>query len=181
MRNPHLGDLDQLATGLDVHSGSRALVDQSGDQSDRITEQMNRRQTCTYGGRIGVHPQLRTGPSMDKRGLRPTRPASSCRRAADATLDPDCAWRRLSTGAPSIDHCTLAILLTMNDLFDAKWGVRKGGLGPRVSPSPRRQRPLKVPRSVRWDWAGTPSVPLDLRIGWLQRVRCRAGQAPGQA
>ena len=50
------------------------------------------------------------GPSMDKRGLRPARSASSCRRATDATLDADGAWRRISAGAPSIDHCILAIL-----------------------------------------------------------------------
>jgi hypothetical protein len=48
------------------------------------------------------------GPSMDKRGLRPTRSASSCRRAADATLDADGAWRGLSPGAPSIDHGILS-------------------------------------------------------------------------
>ncbi len=59
-------------------------------------------------GRISVHTQLRTGPSMDKRRLLPTRSASSCRRAADATLDADGAWCRLSAGAPSIDHRILS-------------------------------------------------------------------------
>ena len=58
----------------------------------------------------------------------------------------------------------------------------KGRKGPRVSRSPEATAPWQVRWSLWSISAGTPSVrfPLDLKIGWIQRVRSRANQAPAQ-